>query len=136
VSLAEILALVVLGVAAGTLAGLLGVGGGAIIVPALVLVGGFAQQDAQGTSLLVIVATAAAGSYLHFRDRSVALRSVAPIAIGGIVGVVIGSSLALQAPEGLLRVAFAGFLILTGTRLALSTREARPDEGATVTGDR
>ena len=88
--------LLAIGLAAGFLAGLLGIGGGILIVPALVLLLGFDQHLAQGTSLVVIIPAALAGSWTHYRRGRLDLRVAAFVAVGGVLGAAIGSLSALS----------------------------------------
>jgi uncharacterized membrane protein YfcA len=115
-----VLLLVVLlgvGVVTGMLAGLLGVGGGVLMVPFLVLVVGMTQHEAEATSLLVVLPTAIVAS-LTLRSRGVGdLRtSLAFGAIGAAAGVA-GALLALALPASALRTVFAVFLALVGGKL-------------------
>jgi uncharacterized membrane protein YfcA len=113
--------LVVLGLAiglvTGVLSGLLGIGGGLVMVPAMVLVLGLSQHLAQGTSLFVIVPTAAAGSVTHLRLGNIRPAVAGWLAIGGIAGAVAGAMLALLVPDQALRILFAVFLLYTGGRM-------------------
>lgn len=122
---AEVVALLGLGVVAGTLSALMGVGGGVIMVPAMVLLFGFSQHLAEGTSLLIIIPTAVVGSLRHARhgytDWGVGLL----VGVGGIAGAVVGATIALELDALLLQRLFAAFLLITGTRLLLSTRAAK-----------
>jgi len=117
--LLELAELVVIGLAAGFLAGLLGVGGGVLMVPAMVLLLGFDQHVAQGTSLLVIIPAALSGSYTHYRNGRLVLRAAAFLAAGGVIGAVVGSVTALTMEDELLRRLFAGFLLIAGLRIVL-----------------
>lgn len=119
-------ALLVVGVAAGFLAGLLGIGGGILMVPAMVLLFGFDQHVAQGTSLLVIIPAAAAGSWTHYRRGRLDLRVAAFVALGGIAGAVIGTLSALSLDDALLQRLFAVVLFLVAIRMLL--RKPGPDE--------
>ena len=114
-----LLALLAVGVAAGFLAGLLGIGGGIIMVPAMVLLFGFDQHVAQGTSLLVIIPAAAAGSLTHYRRGRLDLRVAAFVAAGGILGAVIGSLSALSLDDALLQRLFAIVLFAVAIRMLL-----------------
>lgn len=122
----EIVALVAIGLAAGFLAGLLGIGGGVLLVPAMVLVLGFDQHTAQGTSLVVIIPAALLGSWTHHRGGRLVLRDAAALAVGGIVGALIGSFTALSLDEDLLRRLFAGLLILVALRMLIRPRATAP----------
>ena len=117
--LLELAGLVAIGVAAGFLAGLLGVGGGILMVPAMVLLFGFDQHVAQGTSLLVIIPAALSGSYAHHRNGRLVLRDAAFLAAGGVIGAVAGSLFALSIEDQLLRRLFAAFLLVAGLRILL-----------------
>jgi uncharacterized protein len=116
-SLALLLALVAVGAASGVLAGLLGVGGGILLVPFLVLAVGMSQHSAEATSLLVVLPTAIVASLtLHRRgvgDLPTALR----IGAVGALGAIVGALLALWLPGDALRTLFAVFLALVGARL-------------------
>lgn len=127
----EIGALLAIGLAAGFLAGLLGIGGGVLLVPAMVLLAGFDQHVAQGTSLLVIIPAAALGSFTHHRRGRLALRDAAALAAGGVIGALIGSVTALSLDEQLLRRLFAVLLLGVSARLILSRRP--PDAAAAGT---
>ena len=109
--------LIVVGVGAGLVASALGVGGGIIFVPALVVVLGFEQHLAEGTSLAVIAATATIGTWTHHRHRRVEWKTAALVAAGGIVGAVAGSMLALELNPDLLQRLFAGFLVIVAIRM-------------------
>ncbi len=93
----EILALLLIGFAGGFAGGLLGIGGGAIYVPAMVLILDEEQHLAQGASLAAIIATAAVGGYTHFRQQNVDVRTVlwvAPVAvIAGFAAALLADSL-------------------------------------------
>lgn len=113
----EILALLGIGLTAGVLAGLLGIGGGLLMVPAMVLVLAFDQHLAQGTSLLVIVPAAAFGSFTHHRHGRLALRDAAALGIGGVVGALIGSVTALSLEDELLQRLFAILILIMAARM-------------------
>jgi uncharacterized membrane protein YfcA len=118
------IALVAFGGVAGMLAGLLGVGGGILLVPFLVLAVGMNQHEAEATSLLVILPTALAAS-IALRRREV---GDLPVALGlgvvGAAGAVAGALLALSLPADALQLIFAALLAIVGLRLI---RDARGD---------
>ena len=123
--------LILIGLAAGFLAGLLGIGGGVFMVPAMVLILGFDQHIAQGTSLLVIIPAALTGSYTHYRKGRLVLRDALTLGAGGIVGAFLGAVLALSLDDELLRKLFAGFLLIVAARMLLPMsvfRRNRPAE--------
>jgi uncharacterized membrane protein YfcA len=107
-----------LGVAAGVLAGLFGVGGGILFVPALTIVLGVEQHDAQGTSLLAIVPTVLVGTWRQHRYGNVRWRPAVALGLAGVAGVVAGGFLADSLPGGVLRRLFGVLLILTAAQLA------------------
>ena len=116
----ELLALGAIGLTAGFAAGLLGVGGGIVMVPAMVLALGFDQHVAQGTSLVVIIPAALAGSVTHYRNGRVSLRDAALLAAGGIGGAVVGSVSALSVDDSVLRRLFGAFLLVVAVQMVLS----------------
>ena len=125
----DLLALGAIGLAAGFAAGLLGVGGGIVMVPAMVLLLGFDQHVAQGTSLVVIIPAALAGSVTHYRNRRVSLRDAALLAVGGIGGAVIGSISALSVDDTVLRRIFGAFLLIVAAQMVLG-RGRRKNEAS------
>jgi uncharacterized protein len=117
--------LVAFGAAAGVLAGLLGVGGGILLVPFLVLVVGMTQHEAEATSLLVILPTAVAAS-LALRRRNVGdLPTALAVGLVGAVGAVAGVLLALALDADVLRLVFAALLAFVGVRLIGDARAVR-----------
>lgn len=129
----EILALLAIGLSAGMLAGLLGIGGGVVMVPAMVLIMGLDQHVAQGTSLLVIIPAAAFGSFTHHRHGRLALRDAASLAVGGVLGAFLGSVTALSLDEDLLRRLFAVLILVVAARLLTTRRSsAEPVDPATT----
>jgi uncharacterized protein len=120
--LALFAALVAVGVTAGVLAGLLGVGGGLLLVPFLVLAVGMSQHEAEATSLLVILPTAIAATVAlrrrHVGDLPVGLSLGAVGALGGAAGAL----LALSLPADVLRLTFAVLVALVGIRLVRDAR--------------
>ena len=110
-NLTEILIALGIGATAGFFAGLAGIGGGVVIVPASVLLLGLSQHVAQGTSLLAIVLTATAGTVVNFRNERVRLGDGLVVGLGGVVGSLTGSRLALGIEGRTLSLVF-GFLVL------------------------
>ena len=120
-----VLGLVLLGVASGTLAGLLGVGGGIVIVP--VLVGLFLVPDAvaKGTSLVVIVPTALSGTLGNIRHRNVDLRVAAIVGVAGVVSAFLGSQVAIDMDPRTSGVLFAILLALVALRMSVTAIRER-----------
>jgi uncharacterized membrane protein YfcA len=118
-SLEQLLLGLAVGALAGVLSGALGIGGGVIMVPALVLVMGVGQQTAQGTSLLVIIPTAISGAYSHYRHGLLRERLTLAVGVVGGAGAVLGSYLALHLDRGWLQRIFAIYLLFVGVRSVL-----------------
>ena len=100
-----------IGVAAGVVAGLLGVGGGALFVPALVIGLGLSQIDAEATSLLAIVPVSLVGAWSQHRYGNVRVRDGAVVGVLSGAGVLVGVSVANALPERALQLAFAGLTL-------------------------
>ncbi len=106
------LACAAIGLGAGLLSGLFGVGGGTVIVPMLVLLLGFDQRLAAGTSLAAIVPTASVGVISYAMTGSVAWIPAIILAVGAVIGAQIGSWLLAKIPQNALRWGFVGFLVV------------------------
>jgi len=107
--------LVVVGLGAGVAAGLFGVGGGIVIVPALVYWLGFSQHRATGTSLAVLLPPVGLGAVLeYYRHGEVDVRSALWVAAGLFVGGWVGSFLANKMPGPWLRLLFGLFTVGLG----------------------
>jgi uncharacterized membrane protein YfcA len=102
---------VVAGVLTGILSAVFGTGGGQISIPFMILVLGFSQHLAEGTSLFIIVPTAAVGAWAHSRRGYVRWRPAFWLSIAGLGGAVVGALLAVQLDELLLRRFFAAFVL-------------------------
>jgi uncharacterized membrane protein YfcA len=116
---------VALGVAAGVVAGLFGVGGGIIFVPTLTLILGLGQLEAEATSLLAIIPVAILGSWRQTRTGEVRWRDATIMGLASIVTAIVGALIADAAPERLLRVGFAILLVATAIQMVLRTRAAQ-----------
>jgi uncharacterized membrane protein YfcA len=106
---------------AGVLAGLFGVGGGILFVPALLALG-LGQIEAQGTSLLAILPTVLAGTWNQRRYGNLRPRTALVLGIASVVGVEVGARLATELPEATLRRLFAVLLFVVAAQLVLRTR--------------
>ena len=114
--IAKIFTLLIIGIFAGFLAGMMGIGGGTVMVPALVIILNYGQHIAQGTSLLCMVPAGAVGAYTHLKLGNV-IKTLLPSLITGIIGgTYIGSNIAHALPASYLRVIFALIIIWTGIR--------------------
>lgn len=123
-------AAILVGVAAGVLAGMLGIGGGALFVPALVLILGLGQVDAEATSLLAIVPVAAVGAWRQHRYGNLRVREGVTIGLLTIPGAIAGVVLVNELPERVTAYAFAALLVWIAWSLggaALAELRAGPE---------
>ena len=117
---------ILIGALAGFVAGLLGVGGGVLFVPALVLLSGLTQQEAEATSLLAIVPVAIVGAWRQARYGNLELRTGVVLGVLAVPGSFAGVALANVLPERALRLAFAGLTLVIAGQLAVSALRSRP----------
>jgi len=108
---------IVIGLAAGIVAGLLGVGGGALFVPALTIGLGLSQLDAEATSLLAIIPVALVGAVRQRGHGNVDLRTGAILGLLGAAGAIGGAVIANAVPQRALEVSFAIFILFVATQL-------------------
>lgn len=112
------LLIILVGVAAGILGGLVGVGGGIIIVPALVYLLGFSQKTAQGTSLgLIMLPVGILGVLQYYKQGHVDVKVVALLAIGFFIGSYFGSKVALRLPQDTVKKIFAILMIVIAIKM-------------------
>jgi len=109
---------VLIGIAAGMLAGLFGVGGGVLFVPALVAFGDLGQLDAEATSLLAIVPVAVVGVLRQRAYGNVRLRDGMLIGALSVAGAFAGVAAANAVPERALEIGFACVMLLAAAQLA------------------
>lgn len=109
-----------LGIAAGVVGGMFGVGGGIIVVPGLVLWLRFGQHRASGTSVATIVASAGAALIPFAADGSVDWRAASLVTIGAVTGAAIGARYLHRIPEQVVTRAFSVLLIVAALRMAIS----------------
>ena len=118
-------AAICLGLAAGVLSGVFGVGGGILFVPTLLLLG-LGQVEAAATSLAAIVPTAATGALRQRAYGNLRARAALVVGVVSIVGAEIGVQVATHLSEDLIRRAFGVLLVLVAARLAFTVaREPR-----------
>lgn len=116
-----IVMLITIGLLAGVLSGLVGVGGGIIMVPLLVLFFSMTQHQAQGTSLAVLsVPVTALAAFTYFKQGHLNIKFALIIAVFFIVGSFFGSKLALQLDQKMLKKIFAVILILIAGKMLVS----------------
>ena len=114
-----------LGVVAGVMSGLFGVGGGILFVPILTWVG-LTQLHAEASSLLAIIPTVLVGVWRQQRYGNVRWRAAAVLGVASIAASVGGAQLALSLPESTLRKLFAVLLICTSVQIAWRARRQQP----------
>ncbi len=111
----KMLSFLLLGLCAGTISGFIGIGGGVVIVPALIFLFGFTQAKAQGTTLALLVPPIGLlAAYTYFKSGFVDLQVAVFVCIGFFVGGLIGSKIAVQLPNEILQKIFGGIIILIG----------------------
>lgn len=115
-----IVSLLIIGLLAGMLSGLVGVGGGIIMVPMLVLLLGFGQHQAQGTSLTVLVVPVTAiAVFNYYKEGYINWKYAAVIAIFFVIGSYFGSKLAIGLDQKMLKKIFSIVLILVAGKMLL-----------------
>ncbi|MDD5326673.1 MAG: sulfite exporter TauE/SafE family protein [Phycisphaerae bacterium] len=109
-----------LGLLAGTLSGLIGIGGATIIIPVLVLIFGFSQHTAQGTTLaLMVPPIGLLAAWTYYKAGFVDLKIAAFVCIGFFIGGLIGAKFALGISETILKKLFGAVLLLVSLRMIL-----------------
>jgi uncharacterized membrane protein YfcA len=114
-----------LGLAAGVLAGLFGVGGGTLFVPTLALGLGLTQLHAEASSLLAILPTVVAGGAQQLRYGNVRWKAALILGIASIGGVEAGVQIAEALPGSVLRRLFAVLMLIVAAQVALRAYRAR-----------
>lgn len=117
-TLTVVIIVIIIGLVAGMLGGMVGIGGGLVIVPALMYFLAFSQHQAQGTSLGLLVLPVAILAVLnYYKSGYVDFRIVGLLAIGFVVGSYFGSKMALSVPQLTLKRIFAVFMILIALKM-------------------
>ena len=117
------LALVLLGLVAGAVSGLVGIGGGIIIVPALVMLFGFSQKLAQGTTLALLVPPIGLLAALaYYQQGFVDIRAAALIIVGFVAGSLLGARYVAHLSNATVTRIFAVFLILVAVRMLITAK--------------
>jgi uncharacterized membrane protein YfcA len=117
------LALIMLGLAAGAVSGLVGIGGGVIVAPALVLLFGFSQKMAQGTTLALLIPPIGILAVLYYYKHGlVNVGAASLIAVGFVAGSLIGARYAVHLSNAMATRIFAVILILIAIRLLFSAK--------------
>ena len=113
--------LIIIGLVAGVLSGMIGVGGGIIVIPALVLILGFNQQTAQGTTLAMMVPPIGLlAAFVYYKEGFVDVKAAVIICIGFIAGSYFGAKYAISIPDIFLKKIFSVILFLIAIKMFFS----------------
>ncbi len=125
-----IMVLVIIGIIAGIFGGLVGIGGGIVIVPALVYFLSFSQKEAQGTSLgILLLPIGILGVWQYYKAGYVDMRIVWLVAGGFLVGSYFGSKIALSLPQETVKKLFAILMIVVSIKMLFFDKKVNDDEG-------
>lgn len=114
----QALIIALIGITAGVLGGMLGLGGAIIIIPAMVMLLGYSQQSAQGTALLMMVLPVGSlAAWQYYQKGFVDIKAALLLGLFFFVGGFFGAKIATQIPDLLLKRSFAVFLIVLGVKL-------------------
>jgi len=123
-----ILILLMIGAGSGILGGMVGVGGGIIIVPALIYFLGFSQLDAQGTSLaMLMLPVGILGVIQYYRHGHVNFNIVLLLAAGFVLGSLLGSKISLSIPQETVKKFFAGLMLIIALKMLFFDKSKRND---------
>ncbi len=106
---------VIIGFLSGIISGM-GIGGGAILIPALIMTQGIEQKLAQGINLVYFLPTAVFALVVHIKNKKVEVKTAIVIGVCGIVGAILGALWAMRIDSGMLRKIFGVFLSGIGVR--------------------
>ncbi len=113
-----VLILLAIGLFSGMLGGLVGIGGGVVLVPALIYILGFSQLNAQGTSLaLIMFPVGVLGVINYYKQGHIDFNIVFILAIGFVVGSFLGSKFAMNIPQTLVKKSFAMLMIVIAMKM-------------------
>lgn len=120
-SVSVLLLLIAIGIITGAMAGMLGIGGAIIMIPALVFLVGLSQHDAQGTSLAVMLPPIGIiAAYNYYKVGHVNIKFALILAATFLIGSYFGSKFALAVPQNVLKKIFAVLLLLVAARMLIS----------------
>ena len=115
------LLLVLIGLVTGAFSGMLGLGGGLVIIPALIYIFGFSQHMANGTSLAMMLPPIGVfAAYNYFKAGQVNLKYAIILAVAFMIGSYFTSKIAVKIPENILRKTFSIFLLLVAFKMFFS----------------
>ncbi|WP_269147445.1 sulfite exporter TauE/SafE family protein [Microbacterium aurantiacum] len=119
------LGLIALGLVTGVLAGLLGVGGGIIVVPALIFLFGTSDLVAKGTSLLMMIPTAISGTIGNIRRHNIDLVAAGIVGLAAITTTALGAWIAVRVDPQVGNILFAAFLVFIAVQMAMKAIRGR-----------
>jgi uncharacterized membrane protein YfcA len=120
------LSLLLVGAAVGVLSGMLGIGGGIVLVPALVLLFGLSQTEAQGTSLATIPFGAIIAAVIYNQSTPLRASMVVAVGTGFVVGALLGAKMLPHVPEAALRSGFGCLLLYLGLLFVFDLKPSHP----------
>lgn len=119
-----ILEIFLLGIIAGFLSGALGIGGGIVIIPALIFIYGFSVHQAQGTLLAFMVPPIGLPAFIsYYRRKQVNLRAAYFLMFAFLIASFLGSEIALKLPENIIRKGFGAMIIFVGIKMFFSKKK-------------
>ncbi|MBT3647055.1 MAG: sulfite exporter TauE/SafE family protein [Flavobacteriales bacterium] len=122
-SINEIIILITIGLAAGAFSGMFGIGGGLIMVPAMVFFLGLSQHTAQGTSLgVLVIPVAAVAAYNYHKEGQLDWKFAAIIALSFVIGGYFGSKISLGISEVMLKRVFGILMLVMAIKLIFFTK--------------
>jgi uncharacterized membrane protein YfcA len=108
----------ILGIITGVMAGMLGIGGGIVVIPALVMIMGFSQQTAQGTSLAMMIPPVGILAVInYYKAGHVDIKVALILAVVFVVGSYFGSKIAVKLPQDIMKKVFGVFLLLVAAKM-------------------
>jgi uncharacterized membrane protein YfcA len=110
--------MLLIGLVSGVLGGMLGIGGGVIVIPALVYVFGMSQQMSQGTTLAMMLPPIGAfAAFVYWKNGFVNWQAAALICVGFLIGGYFGAKIAMAVPTGILKKLFGVFLLILSLQM-------------------
>ncbi len=117
-SISTIVIILLVGLVSGLVSGTMGVGGGVVLIPAMIYILGMSQKTAQGTSLaLMAFPVFVVAAYNYWKEGYVDFKVVLLMLVTFVLGSYFGSKLAIQLPEKVLKQIFGGFLLMISIKL-------------------
>lgn len=105
--------LIIIGLISGVISGM-GIGGGTVLIPALIFLAGTSQHVAQGVNLTAFIPTALVAIYIHAKNKHIRFKLAFHLILAGILGAVLGSRMASSISSDSLRKLFGAFLLIMG----------------------